>query len=232
MIVSHRHRFIFIKTLKTAGTSIEVYLSDHCGPEDVLTPVLPPEPGHRPRNHTGLFDPLFAWRHAGRNAIPSLRGTAGQLRRRARFYNHMPAVLVRDRVPRRVWRDYFKFCVEREPFGKTRSVYRMLRERGRVEDDGRPLREGAPAHDWDRYSDLDGRPMMDRILRYERLDAELAEVFGELGIPFPGTLRTRAKTAPAEAPREAVEFTEAQSAAIEQAFARELARWGRPDAGA
>ena len=39
MIVSHRHRFIFIKTRKTAGTSIEIALSPHCGPEDIISPI-------------------------------------------------------------------------------------------------------------------------------------------------------------------------------------------------
>jgi hypothetical protein len=53
MIISHRHRFIFIKTRKTAGTSIEVYLSRFCGEEDVVTPLNPPVEGHEPRNHLG-----------------------------------------------------------------------------------------------------------------------------------------------------------------------------------
>ena len=39
MIVSHRHRFIFIKTRKTAGTSIEIALSAHCGPDDIMSPI-------------------------------------------------------------------------------------------------------------------------------------------------------------------------------------------------
>src|SRR5262245_11425347 len=38
MIVSHKHKFIFIKTKKTAGTAIEAALSELCGPEDVITP--------------------------------------------------------------------------------------------------------------------------------------------------------------------------------------------------
>lgn len=54
MIVSHKHRFIFIKTRKTAGTSLEVALSGLCGPEDIVTEVRPPVPGHIPRNHSGF----------------------------------------------------------------------------------------------------------------------------------------------------------------------------------
>ncbi len=39
MIVSHEHKFIFIKTRKTAGTSIEIGLSKYCGPMDVISPI-------------------------------------------------------------------------------------------------------------------------------------------------------------------------------------------------
>jgi hypothetical protein len=36
VIVSHRHRFIFIKTTKTAGTSVEMFLRQFCGPVDLV----------------------------------------------------------------------------------------------------------------------------------------------------------------------------------------------------
>src|SRR5262245_15915558 len=60
MIISHQHRFIFVKTLKTAGTSIEVFLSQHCGPLDIVTPILPHVEPHRPRNHEGYFNHISA----------------------------------------------------------------------------------------------------------------------------------------------------------------------------
>lgn len=37
MIVSRRHKFIFLKTRKVAGSSIEKYLYDYLGPNDVCT---------------------------------------------------------------------------------------------------------------------------------------------------------------------------------------------------
>ena len=39
MIVSHKYKFIFIKTRKTAGTSIEYNLSKYLGKEDIITPT-------------------------------------------------------------------------------------------------------------------------------------------------------------------------------------------------
>jgi hypothetical protein len=39
MIISHKHKFIFLKTRKTASTSTEFALNEICGPDDVVTPV-------------------------------------------------------------------------------------------------------------------------------------------------------------------------------------------------
>ena len=55
MIISHAHKFIFLKTKKTAGTSIELALSQLCGPDDVIPPITESDetlraPGSEPRN--------------------------------------------------------------------------------------------------------------------------------------------------------------------------------------
>lgn len=41
MIISHKYRYIFLKTNKTAGTSVEIALSRFCGPDDIITPITP-----------------------------------------------------------------------------------------------------------------------------------------------------------------------------------------------
>jgi len=57
MILSHRYKFIFIKTRKTAGTSIEIYLSQFTKAFDVVTPISPSPDNHQPKNYRGLFNP-------------------------------------------------------------------------------------------------------------------------------------------------------------------------------
>ncbi|MDA3856877.1 MAG: hypothetical protein PF480_01210 [Roseovarius sp.] len=41
MIISHKNHFVFVKTTKTAGTSVEIALSKHCGDADIITPIHP-----------------------------------------------------------------------------------------------------------------------------------------------------------------------------------------------
>ena len=43
MIISKKKKFIFLKTAKTAGSSIEFYLSQFCGNEDTITSLRPHE---------------------------------------------------------------------------------------------------------------------------------------------------------------------------------------------
>ena len=40
MILSHKYKYIFIKSFKTASTSLEIALSKYCGKEDVITPII------------------------------------------------------------------------------------------------------------------------------------------------------------------------------------------------
>jgi hypothetical protein len=199
MIISHKYRFIFVKTLKTAGTSIEVFLSQHCGPADVLTPILPHVEPHQARNYDGYF-------------------------------NHTPAAAIRDRVGPDVWRTYFKFCVERNPWDKTLSYYHMTnaREGGGLSFEQYLARNDFPLN-FPKYTEPGepGRIIVDRVLRYERLADELRDVFGRLGIPFTGSLGVHAKSEYRTDRRPCREvYTRKQAELVRQVFAAERALHG------
>src|SRR5919106_3187962 len=93
MIISHKYKFIFIKTGKTAGTSIEVFLSQHCGADDVVTPIFPHVEPHKPRNFSGYFNPVreLYWSRG-----KGIRKTFSDVIKKRRFYNHLPAIKVRS----------------------------------------------------------------------------------------------------------------------------------------
>ncbi len=171
MIISHKYKFIFIKTRKTAGTSIEVALSRVLDDSDVATKVYPIEDGHFPRNFV-----------LNGNEISS----------------HCSAEFVRTCIGGDTFDSYYKFCVEREPVDKCISHYYMrLRSPSHNENtkfkNWREYMELAnfPV-DADKYLDSAGALLVDKIINYENLDAELGDIMRTLAVPFHG-LNIRAK---------------------------------------
>ncbi len=178
--------------MKTAGTSIEVFLSQICGENDIVTPILPHVEPHVARNFEGRWNPLP---EIIANKGRGIGQTLGMLWTRTRFYNHIPARTVRCRIPRSVWQNYFKFCVERNPWDKTLSHYHMVNYRagGGISFDDY-MRRGDFCLNHAMYTDAAGRLIVDRVLKYESLMDELAQVFGHLNVPFNGTLGVNAKS--------------------------------------
>lgn len=207
LIISHQHRFIFVKTAKTAGTSIETYLSPHCGERDVLTPFTGgDEVGHRPRNYEGAYNPiadLWAARRLGVD-LSAKGAVVTALKTRERYFHHMPAWQIRVRA-RRPWRDYLSFCVIRDPVDAVVSgyFYNLWRHQRHIEFDayvdGLERRKARRFHgvgSWPvnlyNYSDpATGEVLVDRLLRFEDLEADFKSVLDELGIPWSGTLPRR-----------------------------------------
>lgn len=95
-----------------------------------------------------------------------------------------------------MWNSYFKFCVDRNPWDKVVSNYYMIKNRSKS-----PLsfNEFVKTYRLPRnlplYTDRRGRVIVDRVVKYENLNAQLAEIFDQLGIAFDGTLEVRAKSA-------------------------------------
>lgn len=166
MIISHRHKFIFIKTTKTAGTSIEIALSKFCGPEDVITPISPEdealrqELGYRgPQNYIGL------------NGVE--------------FFNHAPASLIKRGVEESVWNEYYKFCFQRNPWDRFISFYYWRNQTEPRMPISTFLESGLPPLLVERGHDLyciDGEIVVDKVCLFENLSGELEQVLARLGI--------------------------------------------------
>ena len=51
MIISHKYKYVFIKTRKTAGTSIQASLRRYCGDHDIASTLSPIPNDYIPLNH-------------------------------------------------------------------------------------------------------------------------------------------------------------------------------------
>lgn len=185
MIVCHRHKYIFLKTRKTAGTSIEVALSRFCGEEDIITPITPEDEdvrrqlGYRgPQNYRV---PLRRYRQREWRKL-ALRG------RRTEFYNHIPASDVKTFLGDEVWNSYYKFSFERNPWDRLVSAY--FWRRYQTKNDSLAFQDflaQQPPHLLSNYSiySVDGRVAADFVGRYETLLVDLRSVLDRIGIKEP-----------------------------------------------
>jgi hypothetical protein len=221
VIISHKYKFIFVKTAKTAGTSIEAYLSRHCDQNDILTPIHPSLETHTARNYQGRWNPI---REISNNNYNGIGRTIRDFIAQNKFQNHMKAKTIRNRISPDIWNNYYKFCVERNPWDKTISHYHMLNDRaGNTLTFDAYLSNKKFCVNHPKYTDLYGNLLVDKVIKFESLADELDEVFNMLSIPFDGSLGVRAKSEHRQDKRPYQEiFSEEQRKIISKAFAKEI----------
>lgn len=180
MIINHKYKFIFLKTRKTAGTSIEIALSKFCDANDVITPISKED--ELIRKELGFLGP--------QNFDVPLRfySKMDWLRRigrvnRKQFYSHAEAQLIRKCIDDKIWNTYFKFCFERDPFDKAISRYYWSTRDPRPEI-SEYLNSASIKlfSNWNNYT-INDQIAVDFVGRYEKLADELGMIKEKLGLP-------------------------------------------------
>ena len=209
MIASFTNGWIFVKTRKTGGTSVEIVLSGWCREPDVCTPVLPDDEIIRAR--FGGLAPVT--RHNGRP-----------------LYNHMPASEISAAFPR-LWQRAFKFTIERHPYEKAVSrAYWNLGSRGAdaaTEFD----RELAQVIETSSFIDrelyiIDGALAVDEVILHDRLWERIGAIGREAGKSLPDPLPMAKGHFRLEKRPASEILTAAQKSAIQQAAAFEFSTFG------
>lgn len=149
MLVSHGYRFIYTKTRKTAGTSVESYFEPFCMRDGEWSQRHFREEREEYVSPAGIIGYRSTW--SERRARARHRGLVGPRDRTglsriqtveagaACWWNHMPAWLIREQLGDEIWKGYSKFCVIRHPFEKAISAYyhskrlTTIRRGGRLE---------------------------------------------------------------------------------------------------
>lgn len=213
MIISHRHRFIFLHCRKSAGSAVKVSLARTLGPRDFQLGVWGDtlrtgiKPNLRARLH--LLNPRdYAYMLRARRAGDDPGGILNQVikrawKRRTGLGNFPPARDVQRLFPRE-WAEYHKFCIVRNPYDRLVSDY-FYRTKKYTEPpsfaefieamaEGRDLdgRVKVEYSNWEMYT-IDDRIAVDSVIRFEELDEELRRVLDTIGVPWDGWLpRTKA----------------------------------------
>ncbi len=188
MIVSHARRFIFVKTSKTAGSSIELLLSKFCGPDDIVTPGLEAKneqfaefsESRRPRNLE------IPWHRAVLLSLPPYVRAKKHLQFRRTYYDHMPAFRIKRTLPASIWDTYYKFSIVRNPYDRAVSQYFWIHrgDRAYTKEAINDFVLTAHPHlfsNWYMYASR-GRVLLDYFIRYENLGPGLDTALAAIGV--------------------------------------------------
>jgi hypothetical protein len=183
MIISRSHQFIFLKTTKTAGTSFEIALSRYLGPNDIVTPISKKDEVTRQRlgcqgpiNH--LLPPSeYGWKDR-------LNSWLGKPPRK--FWNHIRASELQERIEPALWKDFLKCSIVRNPFDYAVSRYYWNRqdESKSVEGFRRWLLSSPPTLTLNRdITHVDNVCIVDFMIRFERFDEDITHFATRIGLP-------------------------------------------------
>lgn len=166
MIISHKHKFIFIKTHKTAGSSIQLALEKHCGPDDIVCKMGP---------HTIEELETFTPRNEGK------------------FLGHDLAHIIRSRIGMDVWNEYLTIAFTRNPFDRVVSQFWWdFHGRTRTTQTFKQYLRAYASNrlskwhlsNWYFYTDPDDKIIVDFMGKYESLLYDYQRLCELLEIPF------------------------------------------------
>ncbi|MBD1381909.1 sulfotransferase family 2 domain-containing protein [Bacillus sp. IB182487] len=202
MIISHKYRFIFLKTTKTAGTSIEISLSRYCGESDIITPISQRDEKIR--------------QTLGKSPQNYQLGTKN-------FYNHISAKEIKALIGDEIWGSYYKFCFDRNPWDKVISLYYFAVKNHKKESFNQFLERGKykGAFNFPVYT-INDIPVVDYIGKYESLQSDLKAVCDKVAIPFDGWLPKAKGNFRKNRQPYTTQYNESQKEMIQHYFKKEI----------
>ncbi len=169
VLVSHNHKFIFLKTRKTAGTSVEMALEHVCAPAGHVAAEKTP---------TRMSEQGIIGSRISPITLPPQPALEKGL-----WYNHKSAKEIREDLGVERFERYLKITTVRNPFDRCVSAFHWLRkpESAKAKNFAelrQKFQDFILAEKWktDTHNALiKGEYIIDRTLRFETLKPELAK---------------------------------------------------------
>lgn len=182
MIISHKYKFIFIKTLKTAGTSMEIALSKFLDQNDIVTPLH--ENDEKIRKSLGYITAQnyhLKWPNWNKRDYQYFFRNYNS----HYFGGHASAKFIKSHVSSKVWKNYYKFCFDRNPWEKAISLYYwQTRNHKNKPSFENYLKQLKPIRltNYRKYT-INNEVVVDKVYKFENLEKAKCEISKILNFP-------------------------------------------------
>lgn len=209
MLISHKYKFIFLRTEKTAGSSLSEALSKALG-DDVIEADMtrPAWAKYSPIHHGAL-----------KRNFPKFFG----------LHAHATAKQARSVLGPEIFDTYYKFAVERNPWDRQVSLYvhRKWKHNKPADNFDKDISsffyrnaEYVRLKNWSIYA-IGDKVAVDKIVKYENLNEELGAVFEHLGLPEPIEL-PKLRQYKASRPHYSTFYTDTSREIVRKWYSREI----------
>ena len=178
MILLKQEKIIALKARKVGGTSFEIALSKYANSDSIITPIA--DDDEKLRKELGFHGPQnYTYTKEEFNEIP-LRFKLSMLfnkKKRFKFYNHMPASLLKERLNEKVWSDYLKIAIIRNPFDYMVSSYfwesKTKKKKIDLTFEDYVLKKKDKVKANQRIYKIENKNIIDYMIRYDKLDQDI-----------------------------------------------------------
>ena len=203
MIISHKHKYIFIKTQKVSGTSMEIALSYNVGRKDIITPLNLEDEILRfkktnilPRFYSKdkKFEKIYSdyikklsLKKLSREILDNLEKKIENKKfKKNIFYNHINAKDIRKKIGKKIWNNYFKFTIERNPHDKVISFMFFANRFKKIKNLKEELNKTIKLKKYLNYQKYTykNKVLVDFIINYHNLRSDLKFTEKRLKIPI------------------------------------------------
>jgi hypothetical protein len=156
VLVSHRYKFIYIKNIKVAGTSVESFFEKFC-----VDPSKKYYFNHKANENISKYGIIGA----------RLGGTGNKWR------SHKPASNIKKDLGQQMFNKYFKFCVIRNPYDKMVSWYFWKKSKLSFKN----FCKNNNCNNMKIHT-INNTPVCDFYIRFENLQEDIINICKKLGI--------------------------------------------------
>lgn len=185
---------------------MEIALSAICGGDDIITPITPIDEATRV--------------NLGYMGAQNYSGT--------KYFNHMSSLRVKELVGADIWKNYYKFCFERNPWDKVISWYYWEINHSKPNMKFQDFMEskhfasvGGPGG-YDLYTDTKGDVIVDDVFLYENMDQAISKIEKIIGVSLPALPKAKSQFRGNREPYTGI-YSEYQKRLVKKAFKREIA---------